>query len=126
MGVVSTERDDANQIHNEASYGDKEKLLSVNVGRIKEPLHPFTKDKACYDHKKEAIDKAAENFHSTIAIRVEACGLPATHEGGMQTNQESSAIKQHVKSIRYQTKAVGPNTISQLYKCKGLFVYVRQ
>ena len=121
VGVVSAEHDDPNQVDDESSYRDKEKLLCVDVGRIKEPLHHFTEDKACYDNQEEAIDKATEDFHSTIAIGVEPCGLPATHQGCMETNQQSSAVKQHVKSIRYQAKAVCPNSISQLHKRKGLY-----
>ena len=121
VGVVSAERDDPNQVDNEACYRDKEKFFCVDVGRIKEPLHHFTEDKTRYNHQEEAIDKTTENFHSTIAIGVEPCGLPATHQGCMETNQQRSAVKQHVKSIRYQAKAVRPNSISQFHECKGLF-----
>ena len=120
--MVSAERDDPNQVDDEASYRNKEKLFSVDVGRIKEPLHHFTEDKARYNNKEEAINEATENFHSAVAIGVEPCGLPATHQGCMETNKQSSAVKQHVKSIRYQAKAVCPNSISQLHKCKGLLI----
>lgn len=57
---------------------------------------------------------------TTLPIGIYPCCFPSGHEGGKQPQNQSRAVKQHVKAIRDQPQTVGPHTIEELHKREGL------
>ena len=55
-----------------------------------------------------------------LPVRKYAGGTPSRHDSSVEAHDESRTVKQHVKSVRYQTKTVRPNPVYQLDKCEAL------
>ena len=120
VAMVQTKRDHAYEVDDESGNRDKEKSLGVDVGWLHKSVQSLHKDKQGNHHKEEAIHKTTQDLHAPVAIGVESCGLPAAHEGGVETHHQSCAVKEHMEAIRDEAQTVGPHSIQQLNEREGL------
>ena len=114
--VRVSEDDNAEHVDAEASKGDVDELLALDLGRLEEAMHGLDEHEQRDDDEEEAVDEAREDLESTVAVRERLRWLPLADHGGEEAHDERRAVEQHVHAVRDETERVGESAVGELDK----------